>query len=636
MRVPRCDSSRCRVPAAPAAPARVLCLLAAAVPLARAQSVGHVVRHAKAAGLKGYDLVDRCDVWFGRNGAPYEAPVQVIDALGDSNGRATIEDWRAAGLPEAHFAYFDRDGDKVLSDAEANTWFFQRKSARTMNLSEMAAPPRGHLEHLGAWKDPLPSADLVYEKPYPHPRDFWRKHMDGYLPAVLKGAQHGWPAMNWTKEALAERFGWVHVKLEPKVEARGNHTAYHDLDSISRRHRLTVEEYLKVEQGRNVYVVSILPQAMAWEVAHPSVLLCGSRRKILDRSSRPPYNKSKHRYPNEMGYPWMTHVFEANLWIASGFTRSQLHYDKEWNVNCLLSGKKRWFFLNPFWYDDELQWARGKKFRKDDPLNNHWTDWVYLDPDHVDLIVQHKLRNMDYYELIQEPGDCLLVPYAMLHQVEKLGDDLQVAASWMFLPETIYEEEDCAEAPLEEDLPLAVMDTLYAYAGKGIIPQGYPDPLDFVKGLVRRMDRKKEKVLTLETLAAAVSQGDSVLATVKDKQRRIKSLFDLLTSYAADPAVGLSIDELISSVPLRVWCKPAAEGDEEGPLPCDHGEEYFILGNEETAKMKAHINKRLERRQPSVPEEGLEGKTKTKGPRPIRVYDTRPPASRQERHGGEL
>lgn len=40
-----------------------------------------------------------------------------------------------------------------------------------------------------------------------------------------------------------------------------------------------------------MYVVSIIPQEMAWEVAHPSVLLCGSRRKQLNKNTKPPYKK---------------------------------------------------------------------------------------------------------------------------------------------------------------------------------------------------------------------------------------------------------------------------------------------------------------------------------------------------------
>lgn len=96
-----------------------------------------------------------------------------------------------------------------------------------------------------------------------------------------------------------------------------------------------------------MYVVSIIPQEMAWEVAHPAVLLCGSRRHQLNKRTKPPYKTKRHEYPHEAGFHWMTHIFEANLWIATGYTRSQFHYDKEWNVNCLLSGTKRWIFLDP-------------------------------------------------------------------------------------------------------------------------------------------------------------------------------------------------------------------------------------------------------------------------------------------------
>jgi len=540
------------------------------------------------------------DKWYGVDSPDTGSPAKLLDQIGNGDGRVTAKDWELVGLPLAHFEYFDRDGSGVLDDHESTSWFLQRKPARTMNLSEVSDPPEGHLKRLGSWRPPLASEHLAYQKPFPHPREFWRKHMDGYLPAVLKGAQAGWPAMNWTKEVLMERFGWVDAKLEPKKEGRGNNTAYRDLDSISPSHRLNISDYLRMEEGKNIYVVSIIPQVMAWEVAHPSVLLCGSREKMANRHSRPPYKLTKHQYSHESGHAWMTHLFEANLWMGTGRTRSQFHYDKEWNVNCLLSGRKRWFFLNPFWYDEDLQWARGNKFVRKDPLNNRWTDWVYLDPDNVDLIVQHKLRNMDYYELYQEAGDCIFIPYAMLHQVEKLDDGLQVAVSWMFLPETIYDEEACRAAPLEEDLPLAAMDTLYMYTGKGIIPQGYGDPLQFVQSLSHAMKERKQRHLTLETFTEAVTRGDAILAGGRHRKERVKKLFDLLTSYAKDPSKGLTRKEL-RSVPLRVWCKPAAEGDEEGPLPCDRGEEYFFCDDKEFQKMENYIQERLVRRRDETP-----------------------------------
>mmetsp|Transcript_3807 Transcript_3807/g.8888 ORF Transcript_3807/g.8888 Transcript_3807/m.8888 type:complete len:560 (+) Transcript_3807:632-2311(+) len=537
------------------------------------------------------------------------------------------------GIPLEHFDYFDKNKDGEFSDDEAMWWFMQRKGVRDMNLDELKNPPKGHMGRIGSWKDPLPSEHLIYHKPYPHPRDFWKKHMDGYLPAMLKGAQKGQPCMNWTREVLAERFGWVEAKLEPKVEGRNNDTAYKDLDKVAPKHRLNVSEYLKHEKDKNIYVVSILPQEMAWEVAHPSVLLCGSRRVMVDRTSKPPYRLTKHDYPHESGYNWMTHLFETNFWIASGRTRSQFHYDKEWNVNCLLSGTKRWFFLNPFDYHDQVQWARGNKFKPKNPLNNAWTDWVYLEPDSVDLIVQNKLRNMDYYEMVQEAGDCLFLPYAMLHQVEKIDKDLQVAVSWMFLPETVYNEEDCADAPLDEDLPLAAMDTLYMYTGKGLIPQGYADPLNFLNEVDQVMVGNKAKHLSLQLFTEIVSQEDAILASGKGRKARIRKIYEMLNKYASQPYAGLTREEL-HKVPLRLWCKPAAEGDKEGPLPCDRGEEYHICDDKEYEKMDSYVKERLKATGKKIPEKkdvifGTIPETKRKdlGPAPPRLWKKNPEMS---------
>jgi len=243
-------------------------------------------------------------------------------------------------------------------------------------------------------------------------------------------------------------------------------------------------------------------------------------------------------------------------------------------------------------YHDQIQWSKGGAFDAKDPLKNAGTDWVFLNSDRVDLIVQNRLRQMDYYELIQEPGDCIFIPYAMLHQVEKLDEGLQLAASWMFLPETMYDEQGCRDAPLHEDLPLAAMDTLFMYKGKGIIPQGYDDPLNFVGRIRSMMRKRKSKYLTVKLLRAALLQGSSAMKRFKDRESRIRKIHKDLSQYAADPSRGLTVKEL-NRVPLRVWAKPAAEGDSEGPLDCDVGEEYFPLDDSEFAKMTAFVDRVL-------------------------------------------
>ena len=62
-----------------------------------------------------------------------------------------------------------------------------------------------------------------------------------------------------------------------------------------------------------------------------------------------------------------------------------------------------------------------------------------------------------------------------------------------------------------EDLPLAAMDTLYAYNGSGMIPQGYGDPYQFAKKLSHATQQSGSNHVTLKTFAATVSQGASIL-----------------------------------------------------------------------------------------------------------------------------
>ena len=109
------------------------------------------------------------------------------------------------------------------------------------------------------------------------------------------------------------------------------------------------------------YAVSILPQPMAWEVTVPHCLLCGSRRTLVDRDD--PARRTPHPFPplpadsavddkgkgkgkdlergrGEAGAgtgdaggegrspmagtrPYITHLYEANLWISFAHTRSQ-------------------------------------------------------------------------------------------------------------------------------------------------------------------------------------------------------------------------------------------------------------------------------------------------------------------------
>ena len=100
------------------------------------------LQQARKKGLTGYDLIDALDIWWGNQSPDYNGPHAQLDVLGNRDGRVTVEDWAAAGLPVDHFHYFDRNSDHVLDVHEAHSWHQQRKPAKTMNLSEVNDPPK--------------------------------------------------------------------------------------------------------------------------------------------------------------------------------------------------------------------------------------------------------------------------------------------------------------------------------------------------------------------------------------------------------------------------------------------------------------------------------------------------------------
>jgi len=140
------------------------------------------------------------------------------------------------------------------------------------------------------------------------------------------------------------------------------------------------------------------------------------------------------------------------------------------------------------------------------------------------------------------------------------------------------------------------------------------------------MQHKQEKHLSLKTFTEAVTDGDAILRSIPNAGKKIRRLFKNLTSYASDPKKGLTQKELRSKVPLRLWAKPAAEGDNEGALPCDHNQEYQPCSDEEFKKMDNYIEERLKVRPESA--------AKPKSEAPIthkRVWPAGRPKSRQTR-----
>ena len=157
-------------------------------------------------------------------------------------------------------------------------------------------------------------------------------------------------------------------------------------------------------------------------------------------------------------------------------------------MNCLVSGEKEWILIDTRQAHPHVKWARGRMYNASNDMLNMGTDWVTVDPDRVDMRVFADFAHVEFTRVTQRAGDCLFVPFSMLHQVDKTSEGLSVAASYMWLPSEGFDAEACATPEAEAihrggayggntpRLPLAAMDSLWYFNGSGIVPQGYADP----------------------------------------------------------------------------------------------------------------------------------------------------------------
>merc|ERR1712129_417443 len=102
------------------------------------------------------------------------------------------------------------------------------------------------------------------------------------------------------------------------------------------------------------------------------------------------------------------------------------------------------------------------------------------------------------------------------------------------------------------------------------------------------MQQGRHKHLSKELFRRQFTKGDALFKTGPRGSERLDEVFALVNGYAQDPAKGLREDEL-DDVPLRIWCVAAAEGDAEGPLPCDEGQQYEHCSEEEAKKIEEYL-----------------------------------------------
>ena len=433
-------------------------------------------------------------------------------------------------------------------------WFYRESTLFENHKSEpLCAPP--HIHSFPSWPGmiTIPSAEEMGSM---SPKHFWSTYVVPHKAVVIRNALNGSTALaRWSDpDYLISQFGGLEAKIEPKLEARGDSA---DPKPTSSGRARIVDILNGSVDG---YVVSVVPQPMAWDVLVPSCVLCGQR------SDRPYLSLSP-------SFPFMTELEETSLWISRGKTRSQFHYDKENTFNCLVTGEpKQWVLLDTRKYSGVVPWARGGGYNASNDLFNRYTDWVGVDVDNLDLNLHNYLVEAEFEILTQYPGDCVFLPYSMLHYAGHLTADpstLQVAVSFMWLPEVEFSNLDFCDA-ITPPLPLAVFDTVWYYSGYGAIPQGHHDPRN-LKRVIIKPDGKFNPAGVLSFLAPGVKTGDEGFSDILTVMELIRDL------------VKAKVE-----VPLDVWLQLSTAVDMNG-LGCNRGMEYIPRPFEEMNRMLAYL-----------------------------------------------
>jgi hypothetical protein len=436
-------------------------------------------------------------------------------------------------------------------------WFY-RESSLFEKRNMVPPPPPENLYSFPSWPG-VRYSEISEGTPDMTPKKFWSDYVLQHKAVVIRNGLNGSRALStWSDpEYLVSHFGDLKAKIEHRHESRGDHFA----GKVVRSGRSTISDI--VEKKVDGYVVSVVPQPMAWDISIPSCVLCGSReRKYLDISSE---------------FKYVTEIEETSLWISRGKTRSQFHYDKENTFNCLVTGEpKKWVIMDTRKYGHIVPWVRTGGYDTTDDMKNNYTDWVGINVDSFDINLHNYLLEAEFEILTQYPGDCVFLPYSMLHYAGHLvpDDTLQVAVSFMWLPETLFNENDC---PSEGILPfpLAVFDSVWYYSGFGAVPQGHHNPRHLAEAITPQTTNGTYLYNKL-AIANFITPGD------RPDDFSIREIVNYMT------LIKQFVHKQIS-VPLDLWLQLSTAVDMNG-LGCNRNQSYIPRPLEEMNKMFSFFN----------------------------------------------
>jgi lysine-specific demethylase 8 len=276
-------------------------------------------------------------------------------------------------------------------------------------ISQFAAQPEldlathpGHLKPLGSQGPVHPIDELTA---FPDSSTFYKRYTKASKPLLVKGGAKDSPAYAlWTDEYLTGKEEAKSEIVTVEYGKKENRTKGSKLYSM--------KEFVEAYKKENIYLVAGVPKYIMQDVLLPYSLRCG-------------------------GY--QSQLVDTVMWFSSGGTKSVLHHDNVDNINCLFAGRKEMYFIEY------------PKYKAQVNLDHSEGGYSSVDPDSVDLIKYPGLKDVEFYFVQMEPGDCLYIPYKWYHHVRSYDRNIAVNVWWA--PLLQFNASDCHQSINDEGLP---------------------------------------------------------------------------------------------------------------------------------------------------------------------------------------
>ncbi|KXJ22797.1 lysine-specific demethylase 8 [Exaiptasia diaphana] len=240
----------------------------------------------------------------------------------------------------------------------------------------------GHMEPLGS-KQPKISLETVDH--WPSPQEFFSKYVSPIKPLFIKGGAKLSPAFGkWTDEYFMSKPESKSATIFAEQGKKENRT--------NPGQDVSFYDFVRTYKEKDIYMVNGVIPFLQKDVILPPPLLCDDVTEDM--------------------------LVDTVMWFSSGGTKSVLHNDDVDNINCLFSGTKELLFIDY------------KKYNKKVKIDHRVGGYSGVDVDKVDFTKYPGLRDVTYYNVTMETGDCLFIPYKWFHQVRSYDRNIAVNVWW--------------------------------------------------------------------------------------------------------------------------------------------------------------------------------------------------------------